>query len=142
MDNVHIALELETLTCGRDGCGIVFAVPEIWVTARRKDHHTWYCPNGHQRYFPDKSDVERLQEQLATANGNLNYYREMYTEYHNQAKSLEKSLRAQKAASTRMKRRITNGVCTSCNRSFANVARHMERQHPDQVVTASAVATG
>ena len=135
---VEIGIKLETLTCGHGGCGIVFAVPSHWVTERRRDHGSWYCPNGHQRYFPAKSDIELLQEQLATANGNLSYYREGYQRRGRESEQLERSLRAQKAVTTRIKRRITNGVCTECHRSFANVQRHMEKQHPDQVVSADA----
>jgi hypothetical protein len=143
VNTVSIALELETLTCGDGGCGIVFAVPQVWVNARRRDHNSWYCPNGHQRYFPNKSEEEKLREALASANGNLSYYKEGYQRRGRENEQLERSLRAQKAVNTRMKRRVTNGVCTACHRSFANVQRHMEKQHPDQVVSAdAALATG
>jgi len=30
----------------------------------------------------------------------------------------------------RVKRRINGGVCTCCNRTFTNLARHMKTKHP------------
>jgi len=51
--------------CGQ--CGIAFALPLEYVESRRNDHKSFYCPNGHSRYFPEKNDVERLSEQLSIA---------------------------------------------------------------------------
>lgn len=38
---------------------------------------------------------------------------------------------ATKGQLTKTKKRIANGVCPCCNRSFANLERHMAGQHPD-----------
>jgi hypothetical protein len=45
----------------------------------------------------------------------------------NQAK---RSLAAQKGVTTRIKRRVANGVCPCCKRTFQDLARHMAGQHP------------
>ncbi len=28
-------------------CGVSFGMTEDFIQARRDDHRTWYCPNGH-----------------------------------------------------------------------------------------------
>lgn len=47
--------------------------------------------------------------------------------------ALERFEATQKGQLTKLRNRIANGVCPWCQRSFANVARHVEHQHPDQV---------
>lgn len=55
-------VEMEVITCGE--CGISFALPARFLDERRKDHKGFYCPSGHSRYFPGKSDEEKLREKL------------------------------------------------------------------------------
>lgn len=55
--------ELETIDCRN--CFMTIAVPAGFIRERRRDHKTFYCPNGHQNFFPGKSDLEQLQEQVS-----------------------------------------------------------------------------
>ena len=34
---------------------------------------------------------------------------------------------------TRIKKRVANGVCPCCNRTFKDLAAHMSTQHPDYI---------
>ena len=43
----------------------------------------------------------------------------------------ERSAAAYKGHLTRVKRRVGNGVCPCCNRTFKNLADHMTTKHPD-----------
>jgi len=43
----------------------------------------------------------------------------------------EAQRRAEKAAKTRIKNRIGNGVCPCCNRTFKDLASHMKCKHPE-----------
>jgi len=102
--SVVIGLTLSTITCGE--CGTVFAVSEHFRNAIRKDHRTFYCPNGHDRWFPDKTEEEKLRERLAESyatNGDL----------------------------TNKLNRIKKGVCPWCNRSFQNIKSHIKSKHKD-----------
>lgn len=128
MITVSTETTLALFTCSQ--CGIGFGVPEYWSKARHRDHKTWYCPNGHGQYFPGKSDVEiarekaaRLERQLANRDEDLRVERASHA--------------ATKGQLTKVRRRVTNGACPCCNRTFANVGRHMKTQHPDAVVAAS-----
>ncbi len=50
------------MTCGT--CGVAFCMPQALYNQRRKDHQTFYCPNGHRRYFPGQTDEEKRIEEL------------------------------------------------------------------------------
>jgi len=41
-----------------------------------------------------------------------------------------------KAAAARLQKRVANGVCPCCTRSFANLRRHMETTHPEYKASA------
>lgn len=120
--NVAVQLEMETLMCGESGCGIVFAVPRLWKQTRQKDHSTWYCPNGHARYFQEKTQEEIVRENLARERAS-----------HDQTKAeLQDALRRSNAARahlSRIKNRAEAGVCIHCNRTFEDLARHMKSKH-------------
>lgn len=117
-----IQLQFETLTCCHQGCGIVFAVPRSWELKRREDHSDWYCPNGHSQYFSGKTDAEIAREALARERAN-----------HDQTRAdRERIVRERNAARgqvTKIKNRVHAGVCIHCNRSFQDLARHMESKH-------------
>lgn len=123
----QIAIGVETLTCE---CGLAFAVPQAWVDARRSDHATWYCPNGHKRYFPGKSREEQLREELdreqrkrADVESSRDYWR---TEQEQTARRLV----ATRGVVTRTKKRIADGKCPCCKASFKDLATHMASEHP------------
>lgn len=113
---------LETIACG--GCGITYAVPAEWRAARIQDHKTFHCPNGCQRHYPGKTEAEKLREQLERAEGRITHLRDQYN-------AADRSARAYKGQVTQLRKRVSNGVCPCCRRSFANLARHMSGQHPD-----------
>lgn len=130
MTLLDIGVRLETITCGSTKCGIVFAAPQPWVEGRMEDHTTWYCPNGHARQFTGETEKEKLRKQLATAQGNLNYYQQRSQRLGDEVRSLERSRSALKGQTTKLRKRAANGVCAFCNRSFANYKRHMDSKHP------------
>lgn len=119
------------LDCGE--CGTPFAFPAAFVQRRREDHRTWYCPNGHTRWFPEKTDVElalekrdrereraeRLQAQLKRREVDLQNERKQHS--------------STKGELTKARKRAANGVCPCCHRTFKQVDAHMKRQHPEYV---------
>jgi hypothetical protein len=54
-------------TCA--SCGIKFAVPEYYEQQRRKDHNTFYCPNGHHLHYPKYSDQDTINQLKADIDG-------------------------------------------------------------------------
>lgn len=45
-------------------CGIVYGLPKEFAAARRNDHKTFTCPNGHPQYFPQETDADKLNKQV------------------------------------------------------------------------------
>ena len=91
---------------------------------RQRDHKSFYCSVcGRGNHYLGKSDVEKLRGQLASTKDMLDTMREDrdHKEYQR---------RAEKAAKTKIKNRVGNGVCPCCNRTFKDLARHMANKHP------------
>jgi phage terminase Nu1 subunit (DNA packaging protein) len=122
--------DLVVKTCGQ--CGVVFALPRTLDDANFKagSTKTWYCPNGHGRVYreskADKLERELQQERqrLDQARADANFQRTMRA-------AAERSARAARGQVTKIKNRVSKGVCPCCNRYFANLHRHMTTQHPD-----------
>jgi hypothetical protein len=111
------------------GCGHTIYLSDDFIEARRRDHKTWYCSTcASPRHWPQKSDIEMLRGQLASAKDMLDTVRA-------EKSRIEYSRRAEKAAKTRIKNRIAKGVCPCCNRTFQDLQRHMTTKHPDYATT-------
>lgn len=126
--------DLTVMVCPWAGCSITYAIPErLRADSQRAGNRliSWYCPNGHSVTYPGLSEEEQLKRDLErerTRAGRLASERD-------QARA---SARAQRAAATRARnqrdkerKRVGNGVCPCCNRSFANLQRHMTTKHPE-----------
>lgn len=132
MSAVVIETKYVELDC--PNCGLVFAVHESYLDRRRNDARLFYCPNGHTMSYA-KSEADKLREQLAATQGRLTRAEGTLTHVRDQHAAAERALRAQKGANTRLRKRVSNGVCPCCNRTFADLGRHMAGQHPDFVTT-------
>jgi len=119
--------ELTVLTCW---CGMRHAVPVELHNFQKRQHADGrkvqgiYCPLGHIHIPAGTPEVERLRERLARSEQRRQAEREL-------REDTERRLSAQKAATTRAKRRHAAAVCPCCKRSFVQLRRHMEAKHPD-----------
>ncbi len=122
--SIDFTTTLTIIECA--ACSMAFGITEDFEARRRKDHKGFHCPAGHSNVFRGKTEEERLRERLRLAEDATARERA----YRDQA---EASLRATKGVVTRQRKRldrVANGVCPECNRSFVNLARHMETKHP------------
>jgi len=99
-------------------CGVTFAFPvEIYERCHRDHERSFYCPNGHGQVYTGKTSEQKLKERLEQeARRNQ--------ELENRAGRISKNY-------MRMRKRVANGVCPCCNRTFQNLFRHMKSEHPD-----------
>ena len=106
-------------------CKTDFTLPKnLYDTAKKSEKIVFYCPYGHPQHFTQgESEVvkmrrraERAEQGIACRNDTIN--------------SLERSVAAQKGNVTKLKKRASAGVCPCCNRSFQNLHKHMQKQHP------------
>jgi hypothetical protein len=104
-------------------CGIVFAMPGYLKRRRYDEGGLFYCPNGHGQHYA-KSEVQRLREKLDEQTREA-------TRQAARAASAEQAEHKTKLEINRLKKRVSNGVCPCCNRTFKQLARHMECKHPE-----------
>ena len=110
-------------------CGIVYAIPE--EVQRRllrfssdsypNNYASTTCPNGHGwHYTEDEEGKSRRRAEQAE--------RELATARQQRDEARAETARVTKE-SARLAKRIHSGVCLHCNRTFQNVARHMQSKH-------------
>lgn len=112
-------------------CHVIHAIPLTLKTRRMEQGGDVYCPNGHVWIFTKSEvDVQRkraddLQERLRRAEIGR-------TAARDQAAATERSNRAYRGHLTRLKHKIARGLCPvpGCRRTFTNVLRHIEGEHP------------
>jgi hypothetical protein len=122
---LDVGVELEIHECGT--CGVMFGMGIGFVNARRDDHKTWYCPNGHRWHFTAESREEQLKRERDEARNRAALERARRDQ-------TEASLRATKGVVTKQRKkldRVKHGVCPCCQRHFENVEAHMATEHPD-----------
>ena len=117
-------------SCTCASCGIGFYVPKSWQQKRREDHAQFWCPNGHSNFYPQETEAERLERELNRAKQRLAEKDDTIQWWADRANKTEKELRVTKGQVTKIKKRVSNGTCPCCNRSFANLHRHMKVKHP------------
>jgi hypothetical protein len=119
--------QLVVLTCW---CGMRHAVPSELREHQLRQHNdglsvdSVYCPLGHSHVPSGEGEAERLRKQL-----------EREQQRHSATRSLlqheERSHAATRGHLTRTKRRVGNGVCPCCHRTFQQLSRHMKAKHPE-----------
>lgn len=128
MKTIDIVATFEVIDCA--SCHVVFGLGEEHVARLRKSGDRFYCPAGHFLTFGE-SETDKLRKELERAKAQGDQLEARVTHLRDQAAAAERSRAAHQAQATRLRNRIGKGVCPCCNRTFANVARHMSGQHPD-----------
>lgn len=113
-----------TLVITRCWCGIQLAVPRaLWDHAQSDSKNHIHCPIGHTFVYRD-NEATKLRAKLDQAEADAANQRR-------QKERAEAEAAANRGRLVRQQKRIANGICPCCNRSFSNLARHMGTQHPD-----------
>lgn len=120
---------LETTSCCV--CGVVFAVPDYLIRARRNDGKSLYCPNGDSLSWRE-TEVDRVRKKLdeQTRAATQMAERAAQAERAEQEATFAR-INAEKAL-RRHQKRTAAGVCPCCTRTFQNLARHMKTKHPEE----------
>jgi ssDNA-binding Zn-finger/Zn-ribbon topoisomerase 1 len=118
---INTEVDLEVKQC--PVCYVHYAVPEMMMNRKRENGGDWYCPNGHGLAFT-KTKADKLAEELAKEKEHTQYWM-------NRKNEIDRELTAKKGELTKLKKRVTHGVCPCCNRSFVNLQRHMKTKHPE-----------
>lgn len=109
-------VELFTEECC--SCGVTFGLPVAFKDERVKDHRAFYCPNGHNQWYTSETEAEKNLRLLRAEEAR-----------HRLTLARENQERLAKEKAERKLKRVDKGVCPKCNRTFANLARHMSCKH-------------
>lgn len=117
-------VQLVTMECGE--CHIVFAIPsDLRERAKVDSRVSFYCPNGHGRVF-SRTRVQELEEQLRVKESEVRLANSARDTFRVKADKERKSRQ-------RIEKRVANGVCPCCKRTFKQLAAHMHTKHPEYV---------
>jgi len=84
-------------------CGVLFAMTEKHINELRRNHKSFYCPNGHSLSFPGTSNKEKIQELTAKIYACHNVRQQKEQEID----KLEKSVKAYKMLYAREKKKVS-----------------------------------
>lgn len=113
---VSISLELSEISCGE--CGGVYAITERYRQQKYDKSGFWHCPYCQCSWGYGKGELQRKQEELDAEKRRLQL-----------ALTRENEERAAKEKALRKLKRVGRGVCPECNRTFENLAKHMNCKH-------------
>lgn len=111
-------------------CGTLFALPDQVNDELVRTGRNFFCPNGHQQHYSESTEAKLKTERdrVARLNARLDQERA-------ERAAAERRASAARGQITKIKKRVANGVCPCCNRTFKDLGRHMSSQHPDYVQT-------
>jgi hypothetical protein len=127
---------IQVIECTHEGCGVTFGITRSFMNARHHDRKTFYCPNGHSRWYPGETVDEKIQNLTGQLDQERTRLREVRDRANRLSTQLDYSRRATKANATRLKKvkhRVAHGVCPCCQRTFKQLAAHMSSQHPTYI---------
>lgn len=118
------------INCGE--CGGTYAINERYREQKWQQGGGWHCPycSVAWGYFND-NELARTKKALEQQKSNTEWYRQ-------QAEARGKALNTErhrvigyKGVIAKTKKRLAHGVCPCCQRTFQDLARHMQSKHPD-----------
>lgn len=104
-------------------CGVWFGVDRYLDVERRNNKTNFFCPNGHSQAYRE-SEADRLRKQLQQEQ------QKSAMEAASRRTAEDGRIKAEKELK-RIQARTNAGVCTCCNRTFQNLARHMKTKHKE-----------
>lgn len=92
---------------------------------------TFYCAYGHSQHFlTGESDETRLRRERDRAVQEKARLEDELRSTNRLWQHAMEEARKAKREKAKIAKRVANGVCPDCNRTFANLARHMHSKHP------------
>jgi hypothetical protein len=127
---IQFAVNFITEECYK--CGITFAVPAYFHRQCKEQGKAkeFFCPNGHGQVYMD-GEVEKLRKQIELEKKNAEWFADRLKRSQSKELMTEYRRRAAQGQLTKIKKRVGDGVCPCCRRTFSNLQRHMHNQHPE-----------
>ncbi len=125
---VNFTEQVEMFCFACNSCGVQMAMPESLQKQRVIDLGSIYCPNGHVMSYKD-GPVERERKARVAAEKNAAFWQ-------SRARDEEAAKAKLETEAARLKKRVGNGICPCCKRTFRQLAAHMKTKHPDYAESA------
>lgn len=116
LNPIVVSVRLTEINCGQ--CGGTYAINARYRDKKHTDGGYWHCPYCNCSWGYGESENDRLKKTI-----------EDERKRTQAALSRENELRADRDTLARKLKRVDRGVCPECNRTFANLARHMSCKH-------------
>jgi uncharacterized Zn finger protein (UPF0148 family) len=113
---VVLAVTLTEINCGK--CGGVYAITERYREQKAQAGGYWHCPYCDTSWGFGESENDRLKKEV-----------EAERRRKDEALSRANEANAERDRALRKLKRVGRGVCPECNRTFENLARHMNCKH-------------
>lgn len=114
---LQLAVNLTSIDCG--SCGGTYAINERYRKQCSDYGRTWHCPYCEASWgYSGNGELEKAQRALEAEKQSLRL-----------ALARENEEREAKDKLARKLKRVGRGVCPDCNRTFANLAKHMSCKH-------------
>lgn len=127
---ISFEVVLTEINCGE--CGGTYALNERFRQQCQDKGKGWHCPYCRVSWgYYGETEAQRLRKELERKKKELEWKQQEINQAQSEKLKSDDRARSIKALSDRLSTRIKNGVCPCCNRSFENLRRHMETQHPD-----------
>lgn len=136
MSTITHSTTLESVECCH--CGMAVGLSKTWLENAHNIgkflQQFWcpYCGNrqgwGESRHEKELAEAKRqaeFQQRMAK------YSDDRATKALAEADHFRRSRDGMKGVLVKERRRVGNGVCPCCNRTFSNLQRHMKSEHPD-----------
>jgi len=133
LNKKYVTVELSEINCGE--CGGIYAINERYRKQMYAKGGSWNCPYCKVDWgYSDNNENSKLKKELESIKRGKELAERQAQRERENAAYQKRCASAQKAAKTRMKNRIKNGVCPCCNRTFKQLAEHMKNKHPNYVI--------
>jgi hypothetical protein len=126
--SLRITDSYTVITCGH--CHLAFAVSASVEMDWRRKGEQFFCPHGHPLRYTTQTEADTLRKQLELKERELTFARNNAQAERAAREKTERQLTARKGINTRLRNRIKHGVCPCCHRTFQQLARHIQTQHP------------
>lgn len=131
MGNAALNLGVDFWTISCHSCGGTYALAAGYLKKRREEGGSWTCPYCEMGTVYKEPKTKRLERKLERERQRREWAEKGRERYRKEAEHQERRAAGYKGAFTKAKKRVGNGVCPCCNRSFENLRRHMATKHPD-----------
>jgi RNase P subunit RPR2 len=126
MRGLALKFQTELITEECCNCHMLFGMTKEFYDERKEKKGTeFFCPKGHSQHYTGESDAQRYKRMLEEAN-------KKNTDLAGRVHGAETARGIAEKKAKRLLKRIRAGVCPHCQRTFSQLARHIESKHPER----------